>query len=65
MLNISVKINTWIWGVDVLNLRENDGSIKVIAIVAIIVVIFIIGIVATLINNSSKPVQTIKQDPYE
>ncbi len=48
-----------------MNLRENDGSIKVIAIVAIIVVIFIIGIVATLINNSSKPVQTIKQDPYE
>lgn len=48
-----------------MNLRENDGSIKAIAIVAIIVVIFVIGIVATLINNSLKPVQTIKQDPNE
>lgn len=48
-----------------MNLRENDGSIKVVAIVAIIVLVFVIGIIFTIINNSSKPVQTIKEDPYE
>lgn len=48
-----------------MNLRQSDGSIKAVAIVAIIALIFIIGIVAVLINNNSKPVETIKQEPYE
>lgn len=52
-------------GVDILNLRENDGSIKIVVIVAIIITVFIIGIIASLITNSSKPVKPIIQDPYE
>ncbi len=48
-----------------MNLRENDGSIKIIAIVAIIILVFAIGIIATIINNSSKPVATLKEEPYE
>ena len=52
-------------GVDILNLRENDGSIKIVVIVSIIVAVFIIGIIASLITNSSKPVKPIVQEPYE
>ncbi len=48
-----------------MNLRENDGSIKVIAIVTIIVVAFVIGIIASIITNSSKPVKQIIGEPYE
>lgn len=48
-----------------MNLRENDGSIKVVAIVAMIILVFVIGIIATIINTKSKPVQTIKEEPYE
>lgn len=48
-----------------MNLRENDGSIKTIAIVAIIVLVFVIGIVATILNNISKPVESIVKEPFE
>lgn len=48
-----------------MNLRENDGSIKAIAVVAIIVLVFAIGIIATILNSMSRPVATIKEEPYE
>lgn len=48
-----------------MNLRENDGSIKVVAIVVIILVVFIIGIVASIISNNSKPVKQIAEEPYQ
>lgn len=48
-----------------MKLRENDGSIKAIAVVAIIVLVFAIGIIATILNSMSRPVATIKEEPYE
>lgn len=48
-----------------MNLRENDGSIKAIAVIAIIILVFVIGIIATILNSMSRPVATIKEEPYE
>lgn len=50
-----------------MNLKNENGNIKIIAIVAVIIIAIIVGVVCIVKNNANKDktVTEIKQDPYE
>jgi len=53
-----------ILGDDILNFKRENGNLKIIVSIIIVILIVIIGIVILNLTKK-KPVETIKQDPYE
>lgn len=48
-----------------MELRKENGNVKIIIPVVIAIIILIIGVIIVINKNKDKAVETIKQDPYE